>query len=163
MESMNKLILTIGLPRSGKSTWALKQGCPIVASDAIRLSMFGKLWWPPGEQQVMAAARTMVRALFFAGHSTVIFDSISLTQESRKFWLPTSDCPWVLEYLLMQTPADVCIERAVATGLDYLVPVIQHGAKVLGEHIVIEDFSNQTKDEWNEEDFIGCTYKKGDQ
>jgi len=104
-----------------------------------------------------------VRALFFAGHSTVIFDSISLTKESRKFWLPTSDCSWVLEYLVMQTSEAVCIERARECGREYLVPVIQHGAEVLGDHVVIEDFGNQTKDEWNEEDFIGCTYKKGDQ
>ena len=162
MESMNKLILTIGLPRSGKSTWALKQGCPIVASDALRLSIFGKLWWPPGEQQILATARSMVRALFFAGHDTVIFDSISLTKEARQFWLPTSDCPWVLEYMLMQTPADVCIERALANDQEYLVPVIQHGVEILGNHIVIEDFSNQTKDDWNEEDFIGCKYEKGE-
>lgn len=132
MSDTNKLILTIGLPRSGKSTWSLKQGCPIVSSDAIRLSIFGKLWWPPGEQQVLATARTMVRALFFAGHSTVIFDSISLTKESRKFWLPTSDCSWVLEYLVMQTSEAVCIERARECGREYLVPVIQHGAEVLG-------------------------------
>ncbi len=33
---MNRLILTVGLPRSGKTTWALEQGWPIVNPDSIR-------------------------------------------------------------------------------------------------------------------------------
>ena len=32
-----KLIMTIGLPRSGKSTWARTQACPIVNQDSIKL------------------------------------------------------------------------------------------------------------------------------
>ena len=37
-----QLILTVGLPRSGKTTWALAQGYPIVAPDAIRLAVTGQ-------------------------------------------------------------------------------------------------------------------------
>ncbi|KKK82651.1 hypothetical protein LCGC14_2801230, partial [marine sediment metagenome] len=39
---MKKLILTVGLPRSGKSTWARKQGHPIVNPDSIRLALYGE-------------------------------------------------------------------------------------------------------------------------
>lgn len=41
---MKKLILTIGLPRSGKSTWAKQQGCPVVNPDSIRLALHGKAY-----------------------------------------------------------------------------------------------------------------------
>jgi len=42
---MKILILTVGLPRSGKSTWAAKKGFPIVSPDAIRLAMHGMRKW----------------------------------------------------------------------------------------------------------------------
>jgi predicted kinase len=36
---MQQLILTVGLPRSGKTTWAKQQGVPMVNRDAIRLAL----------------------------------------------------------------------------------------------------------------------------
>ena len=35
------LIVMVGLPRSGKTTWARKQGYPIVNPDSIRLAFHG--------------------------------------------------------------------------------------------------------------------------
>jgi predicted kinase len=157
---MSKLILTVGLPRSGKSTWAKKQGCPIVSSDALRLSIFGKLWWAPGEQQVLASARTMVRALFFAGHDTVIFDSMNLSPDARRFWLPTSDCPWTMNYRYMQTLEATCIQRARDCGREYLIPVIKEGSRVLADTSWV-NFEDDSKDDWNETDFIRSKRHEG--
>ena len=39
---MKEIIVTVGLPRSGKTTWAREQGYPIVNPDSIRLSLHGK-------------------------------------------------------------------------------------------------------------------------
>ena len=150
-----KLILMVGLPRSGKSTWALEQGVPVVASDAIRLALFGKLWWAPGEHQVMATARTMVRSLFFAGHPTVIFDSLNITNVSRHFWLPTSDCMWDLYYKIIGEKPKVCISRAIKSDQAYFIPVIE---KAVNEwqppHLDTEMLNCSTKDSWNEWDFF---------
>jgi len=153
MSSERKLILTIGLPRSGKTTWALQQGCPVVSGDAIRLAIFGKLWWPPGEHQVMTLARTMVRSLFFAGHPTVIFDSVNVTEYARQFWIPTSDCLWSLEYTVVNTPAEVCIQRAIECGQEYLIPVIEDNAERYDDPSK-DTFDGKTKDDWNECDFF---------
>lgn len=151
--SDRKLILTVGLPRSGKSTWALKQECPVVAGDAIREAIFGKLWWPPGEHQVMMTSRTMVRSLFFAGHNKVIFDSINVTQLSRRFWLPTEDCPWLLEYTVISTPFKTCIQRAIESKQEYLLPVIE-ACTIQWEVPECDNFEGLTKDDWSEYDFF---------
>lgn len=37
--SENILVITVGLPRSGKSTWAKTLGAPIVSCDAIRQAL----------------------------------------------------------------------------------------------------------------------------
>jgi len=153
MSDERKLILTVGLPRSGKTTWALRQGCPVVSGDAIREAIFGKLWWPPGEHQVMMTARTMVRALFLVGHNTVIFDSINVTRQARRFWLPTADCLWTIDYMSINTVPSICKERAIASDQAYLIPVIKNAVYKF-ETPETDNFGDWVKDGWNECDFF---------
>lgn len=118
------LIMTCGLPRSGKSTWARKQGCPIVSSDAIRLAKTGLRWFGPVEHEVWAVARTMVRALFLAGHNTVVLDSTCVTRKQRDFFLPSQDVPWDRYVKVIDTPIHTCIQRAKESYPD-LIEVIE--------------------------------------
>lgn len=109
------LIMTHGLPRSGKSTWAQSQTWPIVDPDGIRLAMTGQRWWGPIEHEVWATARTMVRALFWAGHNSVILDSTCYSRRQRDMFLPSEDVPWLRFYKPFDTPKSVCCERAMET------------------------------------------------
>lgn len=118
------LIMTYGLPRSGKSTWARKQGVPVVCPDAIRLAKTGQRWWDPIEHEVWATARTMVRALFLAGHSTVILDSTCGTRKQRDFFKSSSDVPWVRYVKEVNTSPSTCEKRAIDTNMPELVEVI---------------------------------------
>lgn len=77
------LICTVGLPRSGKTTWALKQGYPIVCPDAIRLACHARPYFAPFEPWTWAMAFTMVEALFQAGHERVIFDAVNNKRKRR--------------------------------------------------------------------------------
>jgi predicted kinase len=127
------LILTVGLPRSGKSTWAQKQGLPIVSADAIRLALYGRAFEGLAEDFVWAQAAVMVRALFLAGNATIILDATSITKSRRDKWkwnpLWEGKVPqWVRKYQVFDTPMDVCKERAIATDQAYLLPVIDRMA-----------------------------------
>ena len=75
------LICTMGIPRSGKSTWARKQSWPTVEPDSIRLAMHGKIFYGPMEPGILAVALTMVESLFLFGHNSVIFDSFSMKKK----------------------------------------------------------------------------------
>lgn len=121
----NKLILMHGLPRSGKSTWALAQDYPVVCPDAIRLCTTGKRWWGPIEYHVWATAKTMVRSLFLAGHKIVILDSTSRTLSAREMWKPELDVTWKLYYKPIKMFAHECIRRAIVTKMPELVTVIR--------------------------------------
>lgn len=116
------LILTIGYPRSGKSTWAKTQDCPRVEPDAIRLAIHGTLWNAELEPKVWETAKIMVKALFNAGHDKVILDSTAITEARRAEW---NDEAWNVEYKVFNTSAQTCKERAIQCGREYLVPVIE--------------------------------------
>ena len=129
---MNKLIMTVGLPRSGKSTWAKEQseefGCPIVNPDSIRLALYGQPFIAEGETMVWAIAKYMVTSLFLAGHTTVILDATNTTKKRRDEWLNPL---WECEFKYFDTPQDVCIERAKSIGRVDLVYVIKQMAETM--------------------------------
>lgn len=120
---MNILTLTVGLPRSGKSTWSRQQGVPVVCPDAIRLALHGQVFVAAAEPYVWAIARTMVAALFGAGHTRVILDATNTTKARRREWMPC-DAPWWVRYREFYASAEMCVERALANGREDLPPII---------------------------------------
>lgn len=137
---MNKLILLAGLPRSGKTTEALRLGFPIVCPGAIRLALHGQRFVQTAEPYVWAIAKTMVKSLFLAGNTTVVVDATNLTEESRSFWAPEpvvvsppsalgaeakEELLWEIELRVVRTSEKECSRRA-SSERDYeIMPVIE--------------------------------------
>lgn len=119
------LIMMVGLPRSGKSTYAKNLGFPVVCPDQIRLALHGQRHCPPAEPMVWAIAKYMVRALFGAGHDEVVLDATNYKRRSRDEWRSVN---WTRKFIHIQTPTDKCIQRAHATAQPDLVPVIERMA-----------------------------------
>lgn len=116
------LISTVGLPRCGKSTWVKSQGVPVVNPDSIRLALHGQRYVAAAEAFVWATAEVMVKALFLAGHDTVILDATNTNRKRRDAWRSPD---WINMYVCFDTPIDVCIQRAIDTDQPDLVPVIE--------------------------------------
>ena len=117
----HRLICMMGLPRSGKTTIARALGYPIVNRDSIRLALHGKRFQKEAEPMVKAIAIVMVRALFRAGHTTVIVDETNTTRARRDFWC---DKAWTTEFLHVPTPPEECRLRAKQCGQEDLMPII---------------------------------------
>jgi predicted kinase len=100
------LLLMVGYPGSGKSSWARRQGFPIVNTDSIRRALHGKWWDAEREPEVWKIAHVMVEALFLAGHSTVILDACNLTPGMRAQWV--SPERWNTYAKLILTPKQKC-------------------------------------------------------
>lgn len=120
------LIMTVGLPRSGKTTWAMTQGCPVVCPDYIRVGLHGQRFIVVAEPFVWAITRVMVIALFAVGHDKVILDSTAVKVEYRKQWRSSR---WTLKFKLFKTTEEECIKRARDLNDDSIIPIIQRMAK----------------------------------
>lgn len=121
-----QLILTVGLPRSGKSTWAKSTGHPIVNRDSIRLALHGQPYIAEAEDMVSAIEMYMVKALLLAGHEIVIVDATHLKDAQRERWL-RGDWKVMFEYFVV--PKGECIDRAIIDGREDLIPVIKRMAE----------------------------------
>lgn len=124
---MKTLILTVGIPRAGKDTWAKSTGIPIVNTDNIRLCLHGTAFYAPAEPMVWAIAHVMVEALL-ESHDTVILSSCAVSERRRNEW---NSAKWTTKYKLFDTSVAVCKERALANGQEYLLKVIDRMAKEL--------------------------------
>jgi len=118
---MKTLWCTVGLPLSGKTTWAKNQPYPIVNPDSIRLSIHGKRYIQMAEPLVWSVAIVMVRALFLAGHDNVIVDATNNTRKRRDFWKSEQ---WTRKFVPIRTPAYKCKARAMAANDNEIIPVI---------------------------------------
>ena len=121
-----KLYVTIGLPRSGKTTWARTTGWPIVNPDSIRLALHGQRFYGPAEPMVWAMAYAMVEALRLAGHDRIVVDATNVSAKRRREW--ESRYEGAVEWKVIDTSPAECIRRALAEGDTYIVPVIDRMA-----------------------------------
>lgn len=116
------LIATVGLPRSGKSTWAKSQAYPMVNPDSIRLALHGQRYALEAEPFVWAIAKVMVRSLFLAGHRVVILDATNTTRKRRDEWRSQE---WGTFFKVIPTDKAECLSRGDAE----INPVIERMAE----------------------------------
>jgi predicted kinase len=121
-----RLILTVGLPRAGKSTWARGTGFPMVNPDSIRLALHGQVYQALAEDFVWAIAKNMVKSLFIAGHENVILDATNTTHKRQEDWEGVAeDVDAEVYFKVFYTMSDLCIDRAITDNKEVLIPVIK--------------------------------------
>jgi protein phosphatase len=107
------LIVLVGAPGSGKTTWARRNGYGAVhvsqddLIDAITPAGFDHIYRPVYREAEDAIARAALRA----GH-TVIVDRTNRTRAHRERWLRIAreaQCPAVA--IVMSTPLELCRQR----------------------------------------------------
>jgi predicted kinase len=111
---MAKLIITRGLPGSGKSTWARQQpGAVRVNRDELRLMLHGG-WLGEGwaERQITTAHRAMIEALLRTGVNVICDDTNLRHKVVRELAELAYDCGAEAEIAdFTHVPLETCLER----------------------------------------------------
>jgi len=87
--------------------------------------MHGQRFISAAEPLVWAMARYMVKALFLAGHETVILDATNTTKKRRAEWMCDGDFGWWVKYQPISTSEAECLSRAAAMNDAEIVPIIK--------------------------------------
>lgn len=123
------LYVMVGLPRSGKTTEALRSGLPVVNADSIHTELHGQVYRAESNPLVWAIVRIMVGALFRVGHKSVVVDGCHGAHEYRRTWISSR---WATRYVCVGIEDDgrpgnleLCKVRAIETGQPDLIKVIQ--------------------------------------
>lgn len=107
-----KLIITVGLPGSGKSTYFARLGVNPVSSDEVRRLILDDPHDQTNNRRVFAIVRYLVRQRIAVGRPETYVDATHLTPWERRPYVKIAQrygCE--LEALYFDVPMEVCIQR----------------------------------------------------
>ncbi len=118
-----KVIITVGLPGSGKSTHLAKLGVNAISSDEIRRLIADDPHDQTMNARIFATVRYLIRQRIAAGRPITYVDATHLTPWERKPYVQLAQrygCE--LEALFFDVPVETCIARNQTR--DRIVPEI---------------------------------------
>jgi predicted kinase len=106
------VILAIGLPGSGKSSWFKRHNITPLSSDLLRALLFDD----PTEQRfqdlVFSNLRSMLKARLIARRPLNYVDATNLTPHERHSWIKLAhDYGYEVQAVFFDVPLEVCLER----------------------------------------------------
>jgi predicted kinase len=107
-----KLILTVGLPGSGKSTYLANLGVNAISSDEIRRLLADDPNIQTIHRRVFASVRYLVKQRLSIGRPETYVDATNLTRWERRPYIRLGqlhDAP--VEAIFFDVPLEVCLQR----------------------------------------------------
>jgi predicted kinase len=112
-----KIVITVGLPGSGKSTYLAQRGLNAISSDEIRRLIADDPEDQTVHKQVFATIRYLIRQRIANGRQITYVDATHLARWERRPYVQIArryDCE--VEVLFFDVPVEVCIERNKLRG-----------------------------------------------
>ena len=104
--------MLVGVPGSGKSTWAAAQGATVLSSDAMRLVLSGDETNQNIHGKVFGAMRHLLKTRLEIGASPTVIDATNLRRKDRKQWVKLAQKYGALvEAVYFAVPLAVALER----------------------------------------------------
>jgi len=106
------VVLAIGLPGSGKSSWFKRHNVVPLSSDMVRTLLFDDVREQRFQDLVFSNLRSMLKARLIAKRPMNYVDATNLTPQERQHWVKLAkDYNYEVHAVFFDVPLDVCIER----------------------------------------------------
>jgi predicted kinase len=110
--SKGAVVLAVGLPGSGKSTWYKRRGVTPLSSDAVRQLLFDDPTVQHHQDLVFGTLRSLLRARLIARMPMNYVDATNLSPKERRHWIKMArDFGYEVQAVYFDVPLEVCIER----------------------------------------------------
>lgn len=106
------VVLSIGLPGSGKSTWFKRHNILPLSSDMVRILLFDDVTEQRFQDLVFSTLRSMLRARLLARRPWNYLDATNLSPHERRSWIKLAhDFGYEVHAVFFDVPPEICIER----------------------------------------------------
>jgi predicted kinase len=106
------VILAIGLPGSGKSSWFKRNNITPLSSDMLRMLLFDDAQEQRFQDLVFSNLRSMLKARLIARRPLNYVDATNLTPHERHSWIKLAkDYGYEVQAVYFDVPVEVCLER----------------------------------------------------
>jgi len=111
-KSKGAVVLSIGLPGSGKSTWFKRHNILPLSSDMVRILLFDDVTEQRFQDLVFSTLRSMLRARLLARRPWNYLDATNLSPHERRSWIKLAhDFGYEAHAVFFDVPPEICIER----------------------------------------------------
>jgi predicted kinase len=106
------VVLAIGLPGSGKSSWFKRNRITPLSSDMLRTLLFDDATEQRFQDLVFSNLRSMLKARLIARRPMNYVDATNLTPHERHSWIKLAhDFGYEVQAVYFDVPVEVCLER----------------------------------------------------
>ncbi len=139
------VVLTIGLPGSGKTSWFRRRGITPLSSDLLRLMLFDDIAEQRYQDLVFSTLRYLLRARMIARMPWNYVDATNLSPRERRGWIKMAqEFGYEVHAVFFDVPVEVCQERNTKRGRMVPDDVMQRMAQKLRPPTFDEGFSKIT-------------------
>jgi predicted kinase len=106
------VVLTIGLPGSGKTTWFKRRGVTPLSSDLLRSLLFDDITEQRWQGLVFSTLRSLLRARLIAKMPWNYVDATNLSPHERRQWIKMAKSfGYDVQAVFFDVPLEICMER----------------------------------------------------